>query len=466
MRRVLTGVQAATAIALFLGPATAHLAAQDELARQARTILAERCHACHGDGGSAEGGLNFVLDRRRLVERKKIVPGDASQSLMFRQVKSGNMPKDDDPLSAAEIDTLKRWIEAGAPDFNPAAAQREFISSFAMMDFMQHDLESVEERLRPFVRYFTITHLYNAGLSDDELETYRVALSKLVNSLSWGSEIVRPKPIDPAMTVFRIDINDFGWTEKTWDCVIACNPYAVTFDMPAAKFCYSATKCALPHVRADWFVAAAAVPPLYHEILLLPTTDRVLEIRLHVDVARNQRTGRAARAGFNGSGVSTNNRLIERHGSTLTGGAYWKSYDFSGNDGKKNLFAHPIGPGGTNGFEHDGGEIIFNLPNGLQAYFLTDGKGTRIDKGPIAIVRDPRRPDSAVVNGLSCMSCHSSGMIPKDDQVRATVLATSSVYKKEEVEIVKALYPEKADFDALLRTDAERFANAVAKAGG
>src|SRR3712207_7214494 len=44
------------------------------------------------------------------------------------------------------------------------------------------------ERDRRFTHYFTLTHLLNAGLSADELQTYRNGISKLVNSLSWRSE--------------------------------------------------------------------------------------------------------------------------------------------------------------------------------------------------------------------------------------------------------------------------------------
>ena len=47
-------------------------------------------------------------------------------------------------------------------------------------------------RDRPFRRYFTLTHLYNAGLSAEELQSYRHGLSKLINSLSWGKQIVPP----------------------------------------------------------------------------------------------------------------------------------------------------------------------------------------------------------------------------------------------------------------------------------
>src|SRR5205823_3974898 len=72
----------------------------------------------------------------------------------------------------------------------------------------------------------------------------------------------------------------------------------------------------------------------------------------------------------------------------------WKSYDFKSSAGLGNLFIYPLGPRfdgnpyERHAFKHDGGEMIFNLPNGLQGYMLADGKETRIDAGPIAVVSD------------------------------------------------------------------------------
>ena len=125
--------------------------------------------------------------------------------------------------------------------------------------------------------------------------------------------------------------------------------------------------CEVPFLHVDWFVATVSLPPLYHDILDLPETDRELEARLEVNVVENIRNAagrRVWRAGFNDSGVSNNNRVLERHTSRY--GAYWKSYDFAGSVGTQNIFTHPLS------FTHDGGEIIFNLSNGLQAYYLVD----------------------------------------------------------------------------------------------
>jgi hypothetical protein len=100
------------------------------------------------------------------------------------------------------------------------------------------------------------------------------------------------------------------------------------------------------------------------------------------------------------SGVSANNRLIERH--MARNGYFWTSYDFGGNRDRQSLYEFPLGPGGPHGFNHDGGETIFSLPNGFQACFLNNSKGQPLDKGPTSIVREPSRKDFSVTNGISC----------------------------------------------------------------
>ena len=180
--------------------------------------------------------------------------------------------------------------------------------------------------------------------------------------------------------------------------------------------------CNVPFVHVDWFLATASLPPLYNDILGLPETDRALEAELDVDVAANLQTApgiRVWRAGFNNSGVSRNNRVIERHTSRY--GAYWKSYDFAGSVGTQNVFDYPLN------FTHDGGEIIFNLPNGFQAYYLIDATGNRLDVAPTTIVSNPAASDPAVRNGLSCIGCHTVGMKQDfEDEVRAVIEANAN----------------------------------------
>jgi tRNA A-37 threonylcarbamoyl transferase component Bud32/mono/diheme cytochrome c family protein len=470
---------AATAAAAFIllpmltgphEPALPGKAGSEELARKALAVLEERCHRCHGRDGRAEGGFNYVLDRRQLVRRAKIVPGDPEASPVFKRVQDGEMPPGTKVpgLLPTELAVLKEWIRAGAPEDSSVAPARPLMATEDILKVIRADLENNNKQARPFLRYFTITHLYNAGLSEDELQSYRSGLAKLVNSLSWQLKIVVPAALDPAQTIFRIDMRDYGWDEAVWKVVLDTYPYGLSHDSEAARFCAVETKSLLPFVRADWFVFAATRPPLYYRALQLPDTAAALEKTLDVNVADHLRQERVARAGFNGSGVSSNNRVIERHDSRY--GAYWKSYDFApaknSPDGRKNIFQHPLGPGaGKSLFQHDGGEIIFNLPNGLQGYLLVDKTGKRIDRGPTEIVKDARQKDATVINGISCMGCHAKGIIDKADQVRATVLQNFRGFEAAEIATIKAIYLPRDDFKALTTQDAERFAKAVRGTG-
>jgi hypothetical protein len=150
--------------------------------------------------------------------------------------------------------------------------------------------------------------------------------------------------------------------------------------------------------------------------------------------------------------VSQNNRVLERHVSTY--GAYWKSFDFRTNLGGQNIFSNPLH------LNPAGGEIIFNLPNGLQAYFLTNGEGQRLNAAPIEIVADRNNPDEPVIqNGRSCISCHVDGVKTFRDDVRAVVKGTSLGVADQEHAI--ALYAPQEMLDILIEKDRQRFREAM-----
>ena len=155
--------------------------AQDATALKVRELLESRCYYCHGEDGAAEGGLNFILDYDRLVATKQIVPAEPLKSGLYRKIVLDDMPKDDDPLSDDEKQLIKDWIASGAPSFNPKKAARSFIDPRQVYDYLAKDILEQPEEDRKYMRYFSIVHLYNAGTGEDELETYRRGLSKLVN---------------------------------------------------------------------------------------------------------------------------------------------------------------------------------------------------------------------------------------------------------------------------------------------
>ena len=459
----------------------APLAAADApppLPQRAQTVLRAHCYRCHGEGGSVEGAMNYVTDLGKLVARKQVVPGDATASRLFRRVADGTMPPPDERPrpSAAEVAVLKQWIEAGAA--GGEASPRTAITPNDVNAAILADLAPMDRRARRFQRYFTLTHLYNAGLSDEELQTYRNALAKLVNSLSWGSKIANPVPVDAARTVLRIDLRWFVWDATIWNRILQEYPYGVLDDSVTARAVAVGTLAKQPLVRADWFVATASRAPLYYDILQLPASLTELEKLLRVDAAENIKQERVARIAFNGSGISRFNRILERHDSAQ--GMYWRTYDFDEppanlvdrtNGGllpdRRNVFAFPLGPGGLaeNPFQHAGGEAIFALPNGLHAYYLANAVNARLDKAPIAIVSDPKRPDRSVEAGVSCMSCHVSGILPKADQMIDHLDKNPKAFPRGEAEIVRALYPGKEAGLKWMEADAKTYAAVVAKTG-
>lgn len=437
-----------------------------QLAAKAQAVLKTHCYRCHGKDGADKGGFTYVLDRNKLVARNKVVPGQPGDSELMRRVRAGEMPPPEQKVRPTKDDlaTLEQWIAAGAPAGN-APASRTFLSEGALHELILADLQALEPRQRRFMRYLTFSHFANAGVNERALQTGRLALGKLVNSLSWHQRITMPHAVDPARTVFRIDLRDVKWHARLWDRVVALYPYRIPNSSGDAKAIATATGTELAHVRADWFIATASRPPLYHDMLQLPATDRQLERLVQVDVPANIQEESVIRAGFTDSGVSKNNRMIERHDAGY--GAFWRSYDFSDNLDRQNLFKHPLGPVavGQDSFVQAGGEVIFHLPNGLQGYLLVDGNGKRIDQAPVEIVSDPKRPDRKVENGLSCMSCHLSGIIFKADQVRAHVQKNPQAFARAEVETIKALYPPATRMEALVKEDNQRFEKALAKLG-
>ena len=457
-------------LTLILGYHT--VAAQQDLAQQAYDILEHNCSSCHGEHGTFTEQL-IIRSSRELIDSGAIIPGDPNGSKFYQRLietdLAKRMPLNAPPLTPEALNTIHQWIQIGATDWTTfTRPDIDFITPNQVLETIEDHVESLAPFDRAFARYFTLTHLYNAGETTEALRAYSVALSKLVNSLSWGFEVKKPTPIDPRETIFHIDLRHYEWDirNEAWTQIEREYPYKIEFDPETqASLNEKLTnlreemKCEVPFVHVDWFLATASLPPLYHDILDLPETDRELERDLDVNVARNIQSApgvRVWRAGFNDSGVSNNNRVVERHTSRY--GAYWKSYDFAGSVGAQDIFTHPLS------FTPDGGEIIFNLPNGLQAYYISDASGNRINVAPTTIVSNPAASDPAVRNGLSCIGCHTEGMKTFEDTVRASVQRTQNPrFDKEQA---LRLYVEKAVMDAHVKDDKIRYEAALRETGG
>jgi hypothetical protein len=108
-----------------LGGAGSVTGAEVDFQRDVRPIMAEHCTACHGvDVATRKGGLR--LDQRAAALQggrsgvAAIVPGQPEQSELIHRVSSPDAdtvmppPKQKNPLTAKQIETLKKWIAEGA----------------------------------------------------------------------------------------------------------------------------------------------------------------------------------------------------------------------------------------------------------------------------------------------------------------------------------------------------------------
>lgn len=380
-------------------------------------------------------------------------------------------PKTDQPKKDVSKSESNAQPADPGPPLDPAALEAQILTAI-----LKHIRQSTEAE-RSFMRYFSVRHLVTSGVTQQRIDQHRNALAKTINHLSHQPQLITPTPIDSVAggTIFAVDIRQLGWHRDAvvgqreeagldfFDLALLEYPYAVipessdVYDRIVREFLSSADQVRpIPYVRSDWFCSTVLQPPLYHDFLQMPRTITEFEVEIGVDVQTNLDSSIGQRGGMTVSGVSRNNRAVERH--PQRNGYYWKSHDFQNNIGGENILADPID------FHPSGGEMIYSLPNGMQAYFVTDAHGTRINAAPTDIVVDKFASDHVVRNGLGCIRCHSRGIKEFNDVVRPVVevLPGSPGFDKRKV---MELYPKRDVWKELVKSDQASFIAAMEKIG-
>lgn len=446
------------------------------LREAAKKILDASCARCHQADQLVklkDPSSNFgnVLDLSAMVrEKKNVVAGNPDNSKLWKTMMDGTMPYDTyngdyeaHSPSPDDIEKIAEWIRAEGEATTDLIASREFVSDEDYLTAIADDLRNLPEHRIARTRYLTLANLYNGGASEEAMEVYRQGAVKLLNHLTYEPDPVMYEKFGPSDTILRFNLDDMGWDDDKWNLLQANNPFLVNFDNSIARFIEQQTETKTPILRADVFAFVAPRPTLYLKLLDLPDTFQEIEKFLDINVEEEIAANRVLRAGFQNSGVSQNNRMIERISTRF--GALWNSYDFAGNKDEQSLFLHPLGPNVENSFEHDGGEMFFTLPNGMQAYYLATADGKMLISGPTEIVRDTRRRDLKVTNGISCMSCHALGIRDENQDEIRDYVANSATFDSETRKKVAALYPPKEVMMKAMARDKKRFMDAMRSAG-
>lgn len=481
---------------------------------QLKKFISTYCADCHVD--ASEGGFGYAGDIVKLSQSKLVVSGSPEKSLLWTRLASGSMPPEEASAQPKEREKkiVYKWIEAGAPTSLGAANDRKSVSVNQMLRAVAKDLEATAQSSRPFIRYLSLRHLHNLSangspvFSQEKLDDFRSGMSFFVNSLSWNSQIT-PLTIVAGTedSILRVDLRDYttsaealrtqgvgflepsssdwsydqgyGLSPSAWELIAKNEDEVPTYEGDLANAIRKATQSNAPIMRIDSFIdmAGRSHNPndsrnterfRYYRVLGIPSNFTELNRALLggesiPDILRSGRRP-VMRSGFNTSGVSDHNRLIERHRVSAyknpEGGEspFWLSYDFASSIGRQQLDSHPLGPfeafSALNRAEHvfqqDGGEAIFGLPNGLHAYALFNAANQLLDEGPTEIVRYRDGKHTIIFNGISCMDCHKAGYIEKSDEIREKILGDSFKFTPEELKAAQRLYS--ADDELLKKT--------------
>lgn len=148
-------------------------AASSMFAKEVRPIFAARCYACHGPE-TQQNGLR--LDSLAHVLKGSnygpvVTPGKSSESRLIRRLvakERPQMPYGGPPLSQAEIGTITKWIDAGAPgpdDTTPMAAGK-IPRHWAYIKPVQPEVPAVKDTgwVRNPIDSFILARLEKEGL--------------------------------------------------------------------------------------------------------------------------------------------------------------------------------------------------------------------------------------------------------------------------------------------------------------
>jgi len=471
-----------------------------EMGRQVADILETNCGNCH-IGMGASGDFGYLLDMQELLASGKIIPGSKEDSRIYARMVEGTMP----PAAVrviqtptyGQIDLVGRFIDELKDVFEDPGTNCEplpFMDTDEQIRLMQQDMAQQDDADKPFTRYLTITYASNAGLCGRPLQRQRFALFKGINSVSTETTVTQPVAIDQDELIYRIDIRDYDWDREIdledndvtdpanvdfrdgWEAIIA-NPatavYSVEYAGPQADDLKEDAGTLVPFLPVNVFIQATEFGDLYYTLIggKANIFDFELEV-LGIDTAEEIAQDNLMRAGFENSGVSKQERVLNRFDSNLgPGTSYWLSFDFDGGGGgevdgefvnglaNESIFDNPLD------FAFAGGEAIFSLPNGLQGYYVANAAGGRLATAPIGVVIDPAQNNGLVTNGASCHSCHNAGMITFTDTVRQYVEENKRDFDNETFESVMEQYVDPTTWKNAMDADSRMHVEALERAG-
>lgn len=378
------------------------------------------------------------------------------------------MPKYAAKLSVDDRLLWEKWKVEGLIEKDECASGDGYGNLYQHLDFdyiettILNDLNKLERRDQLNSRYAVLAHKYNTKTSKEDMDQFIDGINKMINSISQEDDIVKVSAVDKRNSVFRIDLDSYKLDANDWELIL--NNEFFNFESQTVKggLIEELTGSRLPWLHADNLVFTALggntladAAFLYYELLDFPIVgqrednnesdlENLRAFYMGLDFQEEIDNFDVPHLGFFGSSISINkNRLLVR--AETDDGRLWSTYDTDGNeDAEQNLFEFPLllEANGDTVFSFQASEHIFTLPNGLDAYFLSDADGNAADFAPLNTVFDNQTPgfDPTIRSPFSCMRCHANGILPAVDQIKNKVVGIPSDLSRDDIELVSELY--------------------------
>jgi mono/diheme cytochrome c family protein len=283
-----------------------------DYARDVKPLLAKHCAACHGPDKQQAG---FRTDTAKLAIQggdigPAIVPGKSGESRLIAAVSGtsdevSRMPLDRPPLSEAEIDLLRRWIDAGAqhPDDEVAEPGGRIESDhWAFQPVVRPDVPRVQQqgRVRNAIDAFIQARLEQEGVKASD-EADRVTL---IRRLSLDLLGLLPSPAE--VDAFLAD-NQPGAYERLVERLLASPHYGERWGrhwLDAARYADSngftidGPRMMWPY--RDWVIEAVnrdlpfdefTIEQLAGDLLPGATTEQIVATGFHRNTLANEEGG-------------------------------------------------------------------------------------------------------------------------------------------------------------------------------
>ncbi len=436
--------------------------------------LRENCAACHSSDTQGIPPLHSDLDSNlaHTLANKLVFLQNPTQSRLVARL-AVDRHNCFEGLNCADSailmqQAIAQWAETAQV---PAAKQPGLEAPFneeTLGELIINNRNSLPLEDQAFAAYISLHQAYNEGANTAELELHRIGLSKALNAVArYAPTIVNPTPIENLKLIYRIDIRNY-WENNTLESTEVWERIRQGVSSNFQKGLSN------DYIDACQLAYNISRPRVYNRIMELPRFASTLESQLKV-VKNDGIDSYKFFTVKNKISINENDRIVWL-AKTEDGRQYWRSMDaFAFLN--PNLFSNPI-----LGFDQElsqpirvpgsAAEIIFEMPNGMDGYYIAGAFNQRRLDAFTFVVCDPSRGgpcndrvsgegDLRLINGASCMDCHKDGMKYMIDELTPFVAENPNRFDEAEQARIAELYPGQAFLDSAIAQGRERFLDAM-----